>query len=168
MLYCDDEDVVCTWRLTTLTLPVSCGSDTYYLVPAANRRKTIVKYHETIQEIIAQKDHLKLCPWDKTKFLLILWNVTSMLIWILLLYYDICSKYHTLLCTGCGECGVSSGEKCHYISYYVRPWPSLDTRAGNEPSQSFHNQRDSLYYIHGSPPAPWLKVPTSPLGTGSL
>ena len=58
---------------------VSCGSDTYYLVPAANTRKTIVQYHETIQEIIAQKDHLKLCPWDKTKFLLILRNVTSML-----------------------------------------------------------------------------------------
>ena len=58
---------------------VSCGSDTYYLVPAANRRKTIVKYHETIQEIIAQKDHLKLCRYDKTKFLLILRNVSSML-----------------------------------------------------------------------------------------
>ena len=67
---------------------MSCGSDTYYLVPAANRRKTIVKYHETIQETITQKDHLKLCPWDKTKFLLILRNVTFMLIWILL-YYDI-------------------------------------------------------------------------------
>ena len=40
---------------------MSCGSDTYYLVPAANTRKTIVQYHETMQEIIAQKDNLKLC-----------------------------------------------------------------------------------------------------------
>ena len=61
---------------------VSCGSDTYYLVPAANTRKTIVQYHETIQEIKAQKDHLKLYPWNKTKFLLLLRDVTSMLIWI--------------------------------------------------------------------------------------
>ena len=52
----------------------------------------------------------------------------------IILRYYICSKYCTLLCTGCGECGVSSGEKCHYISYYVRP--SLDTRARNEPSQN--------------------------------